>query len=77
MPRLTPLHWKVLECIFLKDGFTYERQVGSHRTYSKKGVARPLVLPTYKEVQVDIIRGLMRTADMSREKFFELLKECN
>jgi len=77
MSRLTPLHWKVLECIFLKDGFTYERQVGSHRTYSKKGVARPLVLPTYKEVQVDIIRGLMRTADMSREKFFELLKECN
>ena len=26
MPRLTPVHWRVLECIFLLDGFTFEEK---------------------------------------------------
>ena len=50
MPRLTPLHWKVLECVFQKGGFNFYKQEGSHRVYVKKGIARPLVIPTYKDV---------------------------
>jgi predicted RNA binding protein YcfA (HicA-like mRNA interferase family) len=76
MPRLTPLHWKVLECVFQKDGFDFYKQEGSHRVYVKKGIARPLVIPTYKDVGVDIILSLMRTSRMTRERFFELLEEC-
>jgi len=52
MPSLKPVHWKVLECIFLKDGFVFERQKGDHRTYSKAGVSRPVIIPTYKEVDI-------------------------
>lgn len=76
MPRLTALHWKTLERIFEKDGFVYERQEGSHRVYSKEDIARPLIIPTYRDVDRDIIMSLMRTAKMSRERFFELLKLC-
>jgi len=76
MPRLTPIKWKVLECIFLKDGFVFERQDGSHRSYSKKGVLRPIVIPTYNEIDVEIIKSNMRTAGMSREKYFKLLEKC-
>ena len=76
MPRLTPVNWKVLECIFLKDGFVFDRQQGDHRSYVKEGVLRPVVIPTYKEIDVEIIRGNMRTAGMSRERYFRLLKEC-
>ena len=43
---------------------------------SKEGIKRPLIIPVYKDVDVDIIRGLMRTAGMSRERFFQLLAEC-
>ena len=73
MPRLTPLPWTTLEKVFLAAGFTFARQVGSHRTYVKPGVLRPLVLPTYDEVPVSIIRTNMKTAGLSREEFFELL----
>ena len=76
MPRLTPVKWKVLECIFLKDGFTFERQEGSHRSYIKKTILRPIIIPTYSEVDIDIIKSNMRTAGMSREQYFELLKQC-
>jgi predicted RNA binding protein YcfA (HicA-like mRNA interferase family) len=76
MPRITPVHWKTLECVFLKDGFVFERQRGDHRSYVKKGIPRPVVIPTYREIDVDIIRSNMRTAQMVRERYFRLLREC-
>ena len=76
MPRITPINWKVLECIFLKAGFTFKRQDGSHRSYVKPGVIRPIVIPTYKEVDVMIIKSNLRTAQMSRDDYFKYLQEC-
>jgi predicted RNA binding protein YcfA (HicA-like mRNA interferase family) len=76
MPRITPVYWKVLECIFLKYGFKFERQVGSHRTYNKRGAVRPIVIPAYKEIDTELIRSNMRTANMSRKEYFKLLEEC-
>jgi predicted RNA binding protein YcfA (HicA-like mRNA interferase family) len=66
----------VLECIFLKDGFEFVRQKGDHKSYSKKGIARPVVIPTYKEIDTDIIKSNMRTAGMSREQYFKYLNQC-
>lgn len=76
MPRITPINWKVLECIFLKAGFQFKRQVGSHRSYVKPGVIRPIVIPTYKEVDVMIIKSNLRTAQISRDDYFKYLLEC-
>ncbi|RLB75329.1 MAG: hypothetical protein DRH24_19775 [Deltaproteobacteria bacterium] len=76
MPRITPLHWKTLECIFLKDGFVYERTRGDHNCYSKSGCSRPVVIPKYSEVGVFIIQNNIKSANMSRERFFELLNKC-
>ena len=76
MPRITPIKWKVLECIFIKDGFSFDRQEGDHRSYVKKGILRPVVIPTYREIDTEIIRSNMRTAGMTRERYFELLKKC-
>jgi predicted RNA binding protein YcfA (HicA-like mRNA interferase family) len=76
MPRLTPVHWKTLECIFKKAGFVFDRQQGDHRSYVKAGISRPIVIPTYKEIDTEIIRGNMRTAKMSRDTYFQLLKKC-
>jgi len=76
MPRITPIHWKILECIFKKDGFSFDRQVGDHRCYVKAKIPRAIVIPTYSEVDVKIIRSNMRTAGMTRSKYFKFLKEC-
>ena len=74
MPRITPIHWKALERVFLAVGFRFARQEGSHCAYVKPGVAMPLVIPTYTEVPVAIIRNNLKTAGISRQQYFELLE---
>ena len=74
MARLTPVHWKILEKVFLAAGFRFARQEGSHRSYVKPGVSRPLVVPTYDEVPVAIIRNNLKTAGISREEYLSLLE---
>lgn len=76
MPRITPLHWKILECVFLAIGFEFVRQSASHRVYEKADVLRPVIIPVYSEISVEITAGLIRTSGISREEFFAHLKEC-
>ncbi|HZF11540.1 MAG TPA: type II toxin-antitoxin system HicA family toxin [Thermoanaerobaculia bacterium] len=73
MPRLSPLPWRALEKVFLAAGFVFARQEGSHRSYVKPGITRPVVIPTYSEVPVSIIRTNLKTAGISREEFLALL----
>jgi len=76
MPRIKPQPWKILECIFLRAGFSFVRQTSSHRVYEKPGISRPIIIPAYEAIDVDIIKSLMRTACMSREEYFSLLEHC-
>ena len=73
MPRLAPTDWKTQYRIFAADGFMEERQTSSHIVMSKPGVARPVIIPKYNEIGIDIIKNNMRTAGMSRARYFELL----
>ena len=75
MTRMAPVHWKVLEKIFLAKGFKFARQEGSHRAYVKPGISRPIIIPTYDEVPVAIIKNNLKTAGISREEFLALLKD--
>lgn len=75
MPRIVPTHWRILEKVFLLAGFRFVRQEGSHRSYVKVGVIRPVVIPTYDEVPVSIIRNNLKTAGISRDQYFALLAQ--
>ena len=76
MPPLRPVDYRTLAKVFEQDGFTFNRQRGDHLIYTKPGVKRPIVIPAYKELPVFIIKNLLRTAGMSRERYFDLLKNC-
>jgi predicted RNA binding protein YcfA (HicA-like mRNA interferase family) len=76
MSRIVPQHWKVLECVFLRAGFVFVRQASSHRVYEKPGVLRPVIIPEYEEIDVEIIRGLLRTAGMPRAEYLRHLNKC-
>lgn len=76
MPKFSPVDWKTLECIFLAAGFQFVRQEGSHRSYIKVGVARPVVIPAYRDIPVFIIRNNLKTAGISRDEYFRLLEQC-
>ncbi len=74
MAAIRPVSSKVLVAVFERDGFTFLRQRGDHLIYTKPGVKRPLVIPIYQEIPVFIIKNLLRTAGMTRERYFELLQ---
>ena len=74
MPRITPIYWKSVEKVFLAAGFRLARQEGRHRSYTKPGILRPVVIPTYDEVPVAIIKKNLQTASISRDEYFRLLE---
>ena len=75
MPRFTPVDWRTLERVFLAAGFRFARQEGSHRSYVRDGLLRPVVIPAYTEVPVFIIRNNLKTAGLTREDYFRLLEQ--
>jgi predicted RNA binding protein YcfA (HicA-like mRNA interferase family) len=73
MPRITPVHWRTLERVFIESGYEFVRQHGSHRSYTKRGVSRPIVIPAYDQVPVFVIRNNLRAACISRDEYLRLL----
>ena len=74
MSRITSTDWRTLVKVFEAAGFRTDRIAGSHVVMTKLGVARPVVVPKYPDVGRDIILSNLRTADISRDRYFELLK---
>ena len=76
MSKIVPIPASRLRKVFEKAGFKCVRIEGDHYVYTKQGVMRPVVIPDWSEVPVFIIKNNMRTAGISRETYFELLKKC-
>ena len=75
MPKLSPIAYQRLVKIFEADGFQYDRTEGDHMMFKKHGMIRPVVIPKYSSVPVFIIKNNLRIAGISRDRYFELLRE--
>jgi predicted RNA binding protein YcfA (HicA-like mRNA interferase family) len=75
MTKITPIPAGKLRRVFEKAGFKCVRIEGDHFVYTKQGIARPVVIPDWNEVPVFIIKNNLRTAGMTREEYFSLLKK--
>jgi predicted RNA binding protein YcfA (HicA-like mRNA interferase family) len=73
MRKFRPVSYKQLVKVFTADGFTCVRIEGDHMVFTKEGVLRPVVIPRYAEVPIFIIKNNLRTAGMSRQRYFDLL----
>lgn len=76
MPAIKPVSYQLLVKVFEHEGFTFDRQRGDHRIYTKPDIKRPIVIPMYNAVPVFIIKNLLRTAGMTRERYFDLLEKA-
>jgi predicted RNA binding protein YcfA (HicA-like mRNA interferase family) len=75
MPKVNPVSYKRLVRVFEAEGFRCVREEGDHMVFTKSGVLRPVVIPKYAAVPVFIIKNNLRTAGVSRERYFKLLGE--
>ncbi|MDI6760449.1 MAG: type II toxin-antitoxin system HicA family toxin [Candidatus Brocadiaceae bacterium] len=75
MAKITPIPATKLRKVFERAGFKCVRIEGDHFVYTKQGVSRPVVIPDWKDVPVFIIKNNLRTASITRERYFSLLKK--
>ena len=72
--RLTPVHYTALVRVFELDGFHVARRKGDHIVMTKPGIKRPVVIrQSARMVPVTHILTNMRTAGMTRKRFFDML----
>jgi predicted RNA binding protein YcfA (HicA-like mRNA interferase family) len=74
LKRIFPTDWKTQVKIFEKFGCTFIRQKGDHLIFNHPKARRPIIIPKYDEIPLTIIRINMKTVGMTREKYFEILK---
>ncbi len=73
MPRIVPVPYRKLVRILEIEGFALVRERGDHMIFAKPGILRPVVVPRYDALPVFIIKNVLRTAQISRERYLELL----
>ncbi len=76
MPRIAPIPYQKLVRVLELEGFSLVRERGDHMIFSKPGILRPLVVPRYDELPVFIIKNILRTAQISRERYLSLLERA-
>lgn len=73
--KITPIHCLRLVKVFELEGFTVMRQKGDHLILTTSGISRPVVIKTSpRDVPVAHIMTNLRTAGISRDRYFELLQ---
>ena len=75
MARITPIHWRKLLKIFESEGCILVGQTGDHLELKKEGAKRRIVIPKYRDIPVFIIENNLKTAGISRKRYFELLQK--
>ena len=76
--RLTPIGYRLLIRVFEREGFAIARRRGDHIMMTKPGARRPVVIKTSPRlVPVSHILANLRTAELTRERFFDLLEQVS
>ena len=77
--RIIPIHHRKLCKILEMDGCSFIRQEGSHMKYRKEqtdGRTLTITVPRYRSIPVGVIISILHQSRMSRERYFELMKEA-
>jgi predicted RNA binding protein YcfA (HicA-like mRNA interferase family) len=75
LSRITPISYRKLIKVFLESGCEYKRKKGSHHILRCPNCIRPVVIPEYNEIDVEIIKNNLKTAGISKEEYLNLLKK--
>ena len=77
MGSIKPVHYRDLCKVFEREGWTFIRQKGDHMIYKKAGALRAVVIPRWKSIPQFVILNNLHTANISRERYFELIAKTH
>lgn len=71
---MRPVDWKELIALCEAEGCRFDRERGDHYIMTKKGLARPVVIPKKKDLSEDISLSIARTLGLTKKQMEEKLK---
>ena len=75
MSRLTPVHYGRFAKFLVYVGCEFERQRGSHLIYRRYDLLRPIVFPAVKELSLTVIQSNLKTLNITKEKYLEIMEK--
>jgi predicted RNA binding protein YcfA (HicA-like mRNA interferase family) len=73
MPPLPVISGAEAAKAFVRAGWRFDRQKGSHAVYVKTGHIASLSIPQHRELAPGTLRSLIRASGMTVQRFVELL----
>lgn len=73
MPQLPVISGREARRAFERDGWAFNRQRGSHMVLTKRGIPVNLSIPDHRQLDRGLLRGLIRDAGLTVDRFIELL----
>lgn len=71
---MRPLSWTELKRIAEDEGFSFDRQRGSHYVMTKPGHVRPVVIPCRKTLSEGIVMSVAKTLGLNRRQILDRLE---
>ena len=75
LPRITPISSKEFIKFLEYVGCTQSRQKGSHISFTRSDLKRPVIVQANTELPVFIIRNNLRTLKISHDEYLDSLKK--
>lgn len=74
MPSIRPIHYRQFEKFVIYMGCHFDRQIGDHRIFKRKGLLRPVVIRAVKDLPIGEIRSNLRTLNITPEEYLQILE---
>ncbi len=75
MPKIGPVPAEKLIKILIHEGFRIVRRKGPHVILMKENVRTVIPVHPDREIKPALVRAIIREAELTRERFFELLEK--
>ena len=75
MQHLIPIHYRKFSKFLEYTGCEFVRQNGSHLIYRRSDLKRPIVFPASKELSRTVIFSNLKTLNIPKEKYLEILEK--
>ena len=69
MAKLGSVSWQDVDKVLLANGWQYKRTKGSHRSYTKTGYQRPVIVPKHDEIAKGTLSAIIRQSGLIRSDF--------
>lgn len=71
---MRPFKWNELRILAEAKGFGFDRHRGDHYIMTRKGAARPVVIPMQNDLKEAIVKSVARTIGMSQGELKEYIR---